>query len=97
MYELYQTAFHGPWSHPQNANAPQPWPLVVRCCEASHVDVTSHPTRGPGLWVWDTQTGLKKGKSGYGKAEDIDVSFCCKGTSYEIMICYDLLMLLKGF
>lgn len=22
-----------------------------RCCVASHVDVTSHPTRGPGLWV----------------------------------------------
>lgn len=33
------------------------FPLILRdvscqrCCEASHVDVTSHPTRGPGLWV----------------------------------------------
>merc|ERR1712086_807238 len=25
---------------------PCPW-----CCVASHVDVTSHPSRGPGLWV----------------------------------------------
>ncbi|CAK9103178.1 unnamed protein product [Durusdinium trenchii] len=33
------------------------FPLILRdvscarCCVASHVDVTSHPTRGPGLWV----------------------------------------------
>ena len=33
------------------------FPLILRdvscqkCCAASHVDVTSHPTRGPGLWV----------------------------------------------
>ena len=68
---------HGPI--PQNANAPQPLPLVVRCCEASHVDVTSHPTRGPGLWVWDTQTGLKKGKSGYGKSGGYRCEFLLQG------------------
>jgi len=33
------------------------FPLILRdvacpwCCVASHVDVTSHPSRGPGLWV----------------------------------------------
>merc|ERR1712151_77081 len=32
------------------------FPLILRdvvcpwCCTALHVDVTSHPTRGPGLW-----------------------------------------------
>ena len=60
-----------------------PNPLVVRCCEASHVDVTSHPTRGPGLWVWDTQTGPRRAKADTKKQED--VRFFLQGTSYQIV------------
>jgi hypothetical protein len=40
------TSFKNPCFPMLLRDLPCPW-----CCVASHVDVTSHPSRGPGLWV----------------------------------------------